>query len=91
MRIKTSEKPITLKWVCDEMSLVMLDEHADNEVVEVTDLKGNVLFVVSFQALKKLRDIGRNAERASNRYIRDRAFSGGGAIEWGNVQGGFPG
>jgi len=72
MIITTREKPITLAWVCEEMALVMLDEHDDNEMLRVRNVGGHILFECSFGALKKLRDIKACSERVNNNYSERR-------------------
>lgn len=72
MIIKTREKPITLAWVCEEMALVMLDEHDDREMLSVRNPGGHILFECSFGALKKLRDIKQCSERVNNNYSERR-------------------
>jgi hypothetical protein len=57
MIIATSEKAVDLRWVCEETSLILLDEHPDKENITVQDITGRVLFVVSFGALKVLREV----------------------------------
>lgn len=72
MIIKTREKPITLAWVCDEMALVMLDEHQDSEILSVRNTGDHILFECSFGALKKLRDIKHCSARINNNYAERR-------------------
>jgi hypothetical protein len=75
MIIATSEKSVDLRWVCEETALILLDEHSDKENVTVTDIHGRVLFVVSFGALKALREL-RDA-RARNITVDLNLASGG--------------
>lgn len=76
MIIATSETSVDLKWVCDETALIFLDEHVDDETVKVVDVRGKVLFVVSFRTLKVLRAIAlAPCKLTSDEFLRMAAFA----------------
>lgn len=72
MIIRTNEKQIDMRWVREETALILLDEHAPMEVVEVQDTNGCTLFVCTFATLKELRRIHETSARINNNYAQRR-------------------
>lgn len=78
MILRTNDRrSVNLAWVCEQMALVLLDEHDDDEQLRVVDASNDkTLFVCSFLSLKQLRDIKHASARISNNYERRRAIVG---------------
>ena len=55
MILRTNEKSIDLAWIRDECALMLLDEHADDEMLVVKNTDGRTLYVASFRVLKAQR------------------------------------
>ena len=73
MKIVTSSKNVDLRFVCEHTALIMLDEHMDDEFVDVFNEHGKKIFCVSFGALKKLREMANNCQRINENYHARRA------------------
>lgn len=73
MKIRTNERNVNLSWVIEETSLILLDEHPDDEICEIINAKTDqTLFVCTFRALKQLRDIKHSSSRINNNYEQRR-------------------
>lgn len=65
MFIATSERVVSVDWVDEETSLIDLDTRMPTEMIEVRDLTGRTVFVVSVGTLKTIRN-GRKSMKGTH-------------------------